>query len=202
MKTLGPRGGQHANPDQLRMRQIWRTKEWKARIKELLLANQRCEWCNGKSSVVNHRRQGYYEGYELCRREEVDIICQPCHLHWTKTNGQKRPRMYDDCADCAAPIYLGRKVCFQCGGNQIIGKKNISEQAAKDYETVLARCPEVKIGDRWEEVWAWEGEVVVKGFEPQSDLPWPLVKTDRGSVGLPAFIFGKLIEQGTGDSYS
>jgi hypothetical protein len=200
-KVKGKRGGLHANVDQMKMRAVWRTKAWKERTRQLLLETQRCEWCNGKSGVVNHRRQGYYEGYELCRREEVDIICKPCHQHWTKTGGQKRSRLYDDCASCEAPIFRGRKVCFQCGSREIISKLEVPEARKKLYSEILKdRCPEVRVGDVWHDVWGWKEPVEVTGFAVQ-DLPWPMVKTTLGEVGLPAFGFGKLEKRGDGPSW-
>jgi hypothetical protein len=48
------------------MRAVWRTAAWKARTRAILLEHERCQWCNGKSGVINHRRQGYYPGYEEC----------------------------------------------------------------------------------------------------------------------------------------
>jgi hypothetical protein len=199
MTLKGPRGGTHANLDQLNMRKVWRTKAWKARTLELLLANERCEWCNGKSSVINHKKQGFYPGYELCRREEVDIICQPCHQYWTKT-GLQRPRMYDECTSCASVIYYGRKVCWMCGGKTAARKVPL-----KNRETIMgiyASCPEVRIGDAWQEVWLWESsEIQIEAFVEQPELPWPLVKTSKGEVGLPAFKFGKRLTEGSGASW-
>lgn len=89
------------------MASVWRSKAWKARVRELLDAFPRCEWCNGYSRVINHQRQGFYPGYELCRREEIDIICMECHQEWSK-NGRKRHRLYDDCTACGAAVYRGR----------------------------------------------------------------------------------------------
>ena len=194
----GVRGGHHKNKDQQLMRAVWRTAGWKARVKELLEAHDRCEWCNGKAGVINHIKQGFYEGYALCKREEVDIICQPCHQHWTKT-GVKRQRLYDDCASCAAPIFMGRKKCFSCGSREIISKSDRTKEQIAELMTILESCPEVRISDRWSDIWLY-GEVVVTGFEKQ-DLPWPMVKTDSGDVGLPAFKFGALVERGLGESY-
>lgn len=198
-RVRGVRGGHYANEDQKRMKAIWGSKAWLDRRNELLKEHPRCEWCNGHSRVVNHRRQGYYEGYELCKREEVDIICMPCHEHWTKT-GQKRHRLRDDCASCGASIYLGRKICYRCGSTSIISKSHISEEQKQRYIGILKNCREVHVGDRWTKIWSWADQVIeVLGFEGQ-DLPWPLVKTSSGSVGLPAFIFGELVAEGEGQS--
>lgn len=202
MSSVGARGGVYANEDQRRMKQIWRTKAWKARVQELLLAHERCEWCNGKSGVVNHRRQGYYPGYELCRREEVDIICQPCHRHWTKT-GQKRGVLYDDCESCEAPVWKGRTKCWFCGGS-VIAKQGASAERKASYFRVLRRCPEVRVGDVWHGVWCWPGPVEVTGWKSQEDskLPWPLIEVKllaggKGEVGLPAFMFGERTKKGS-----
>lgn len=200
MTAYGPRGGEYKNLDQKRMEEIWRTQAWKDRRNALLTEHQRCQFCNGKSGVINHRRQGYYEGYELCKFEEVDIICQPCHLHWTKTGGQKRSRMYDDCDSCEAPVFVGRKKCFNCGSKTIISKSYKSPETQAQMLRVLASCPEVRVGDRWIKIWSWgEAELEVTGFEKQ-DLPWPLVKTTLGTVGLPAFKFGSRLSEGSGIS--
>lgn len=201
MPVTGPRGGKHANSDQMKMRQVWRTKGWKARVRELLLEFERCEWCNGKSGHVNHRRQGYYEGYELCRRDEVDVICKTCHEEWTKT-GKKRHRLYDDCKSCAAPIYRGRKKCWLCGG-EVAGKRllDLMPEKRRRLFKIAAKCREVALGDVWEGVWMWTGPVKVMGWKAQDDLPWPLVVTDRGEVGLPAFNFGTLVKAGRGEKW-
>lgn len=208
MTAIGPRGGEYKNEEQMRMKAIWRTKAWQERTTALLLSHPRCEWCNGKAGVINHRRQGYYEGYELCRREEVDIICQECHLYWTDPNnngtkGQQRPRLYDDCDSCEAPIYIGRNVCFMCGSKGIVKKSKHTPEQQKRLLDILSRCPEVRIGDRWSELWSWEGEVEVTGFE-KHDLPWPLVQVKiadkKDSVGLPAFMFATLVFIGEGKS--
>jgi hypothetical protein len=187
------------NNDQRQMRKVWRSDAWKARVKELLLAHERCEWCNGKASVINHRRQGFYPGYELCRREEVDIICQPCHLHFTKTGGGRRHRLYDSCSSCAAVIYLGRKVCWVCGDTvRALTKVN------PELRKILARCPEVRVGDLWTHVWSWaDAPLTVVSFKPQDggSLPWPMVDTSLGEVGLPAFMFGELTKRGEGESW-
>lgn len=200
MTITGPRGGKHANPDQLAMRQVWRTKAWKTTTKALLLENERCEWCNGKSSVINHRRQGFYPEYAECRREDIDIICQPCHQHWTET-GQKRHQMYDECTSCASVIYYGRKVCWMCGGKTQARKLRLKN---RDLAlAILESCPEVCVGDAWDDVWLWNDEtVVVQDFSEQPDLLWPMVKTTRGEVGLPAFKFGKLAMRGEGASWT
>lgn len=189
-----------ANKDQRQMQKVWRSKAWKARVKELLLSHERCEWCNGKAKVINHRKQGFYPGYELCRREEVDIICQPCHQEFTAT-GKQRSRLYDNCSSCAAVIYRGRKICWICGDTVI--------QFAKikpGLRQILARCPNVCTGDLWTRVWAWgENELSVLGFKPSEggNLPWPMVTTSLGEVGLPAFMFGELVrrEKKTGASW-
>jgi len=191
--ALGKRGGKYANADQLKMATIWRTKAWKQRKAQLIAEQPRCEWCNGMSSVINHRRQGYYEGYELCRREEVDIICQPCHQEWTKT-GRQRQRLYDDCGSCNAVIYIGRKVCYSCGGKEILTKSDRTSEQKATLISILNRCPEVNIGQLWRDVWLWQGDVEIIGLQAQ-ELPWPMVKTTRGEVGLPAFIFAKLLDQ-------
>ncbi len=201
MTVRGVRGGVHKNADQQRMRAIWRTKAWKERVKALLLENQRCAWCNGKSSVVNHKRQGYYQGYQLCRRDEVDIICQPCHQYWTKT-GIQRPQLYDDCFSCESLVYVGRKVCWQCGGAVIAKKLKQSREATERLMRIYSRCPEVRVEDVWIDVWVWgKDPVTVTGFQSQDNLPWPMVKTDRGETGLPAFGFGELKSRGAGQSW-
>lgn len=200
--VLGPRGGKYANLDQLRMKKIWRSKPWKARTKELCRQFPRCEWCNGISKHVNHKRQGYYEGYELCRREEVDVICGGCHNHFTKT-GQRTHKIFDACSSCDARIYQGRKICFKCGG-KVIGKTFAELDPARRAALleVLNICPEVKAGDRWKGIWLWsKQEIEVKDFKPQDELPWPMVDTSAGEVGLPAFIHGVLLERGKGKSW-
>jgi hypothetical protein len=189
---LGKRGGKYANSDQQKMAEAWRSKAWKERRAELLGQQPRCEWCNGASTVINHRRQGFYEGYTLCRREEIDIICQPCHEHWTKT-GQKRQRLWDDCASCPSMIYVGRKTCYSCGGKEIISKSDRTSEQKATLVGILNRCPDVQVGQRWKSVWLWPDEVEVTGLQPQ-ELPWPMVMTSMGEVGLPAFIFGTLVD--------
>jgi len=189
----------YANEDQRKMAAVWRSKGWKQRREELLVEVPRCEWCNGKSYQINHKRQGYYEGYELARREEVDVICRPCHDHFTKT-GQRRNLVYDTCSSCEALIYKGRKVCFNCGGVVI----QVGEKIKEKRDLLIAivnQCPEVQIGDRWKGVWSWPSEVVVTKFERQDTLPWPMVKTNQGEVGLPAFMFGKRVAEGEGASW-
>ncbi len=197
----GVRGGKHANEDQRKMRGIWRTKKWKARVKELI-EGQRCEWCNGIASTVNHKKQGYYPGYELCRRDEVDVVCKPCHQHWTKT-GLKRHRLFDECSSCHERIYPGKrkKVCFNCGSAVIVRALSRTPEKKEQLLGIYRRCPEVCVGDSWKGVWAWgSDEIEIIDFEKQA-LPWPMVKTTRGEVGLPAFIFGELCDRGSGISW-
>lgn len=79
MVAKGKRGGTYANEDQKKMASIWRSKAWKQRIDELIALHPRCEYCNGRSQTVNHRKDGYYPGYELCRRDEVDVVCNGCN---------------------------------------------------------------------------------------------------------------------------
>jgi hypothetical protein len=190
------------NEDRRKMEAIWRTAAWKKRSDELLLAHPRCEWCNGKSQVVNHRRQGLYPGYELALREEVDVICHSCHNTFTKT-GKKTHRMYDDCESCEAAIFKGRKICWICGGKAIQFKEVDPEKRA-DLLKIMGRCSDVRVGDIWAKVWAWgESEIEICGFKKQedSDLPWPMVETSLGDVGLPAFMFGVIRKQGAGESW-
>jgi hypothetical protein len=68
-------------------------------------------------------------------------------------------------------------------------------------QRIFNRCPDVRIGDIWLDVWEWDGPTIVKGFEPQKDLPWPNVLTNKGSVGLPAFIFCEREKRGSGKSW-
>jgi hypothetical protein len=192
----------YKNEDQRLMAKAWRSKAWKARHAELIAAHPRCEWCNGKSAQVNHKKQGWYPEYPLMLRHEVDVICKPCHKHFTET-GQRRPVMYINCNECNAPIWPGRKVCFMCGGSTYRPSDMSAEKRAQLLR-ILAKCPEVKIGDVWSEVWVWgsDVEVVIQKFEKQDTLPWPMVKTDRGEVGLPAFMFGSRRKHGEGDAWT
>lgn len=191
----------YVNEDQRLMAQAWRSKAWKARRAELLAAHPRCEWCNGASCQINHKRPGFYPEYALMLRHEVDVICKPCHKHFTET-GQRRPVMYDNCQDCDATIYPGRKQCYVCGGSTYKPTSMSSAQRATLLR-ILARCPDVRVGDVWSEVWLWGAaeEITITKFERHETLPWPMVKTSRGEVGLPAFIFGSRRKHGEGDSW-
>jgi len=180
-----------------KMAKIWRSKAWKKRIVELVKECPRCEYCNGHSQTANHKRDGYYPGYELCRREEVDVVCNGCNEFWKK-HKQKRSRLYDDCTECNAIIYQGRKICYNCGGKVASGRLDVSSNKQRQYNKILGNCPSVRMGDRWKGIWLWTDDVRVTGFEEQTDLPWPLVVTDKGEVGLPAFTFGKCVEEGKG----
>ena len=190
----------YANEDQRKMAAVWRSKAWKARVRELLDAYPRCEWCNGYSKVINHRRPGFYPGYELGLREEVDVICMECHRQWSG-KGTRRHRLYDDCTACGAAVYRGRKVCWICGSDEIRGS-DLDPARKLRLVKILASCPDVHEGDVWSGVWMWPGPVTVKRFDRQEVLPWPMVKTvEGGEVGLPAFMFGKLEKRGQGASW-
>lgn len=190
----------YVNEDQRLMAQAWRSKAWKARRDELLAAHPRCEWCNGKSSQINHKRKGFYPEYALMLRDEVDVICKPCHKHFTETGG-RRPVMYDNCEDCNASIYPGRKECYVCGGTTY-KPSSMSDEKRSELLRILAKCPEVAIGDVWSNIWAWGSEeITVIKFEKHENLPWPMVKTNRGEVGLPAFMFGNRRKNGAGDAW-
>jgi hypothetical protein len=200
MTVKGPRGGTHANADQLKMRQIWRTKAWKERKRELLALYPHCEWCGGVAKVINHKRQGYYPGYELCKRDEVDIICNGCHAKFTK-KGIKTGRVWQECTGCNYPVFEGKSKCFFCGA---MVKKKPAATSSDAYGRLLRlmkRCPEVLVGDRWKNVWMWADEIVIEGFKETEALPWPQVVTSRGEVGLPAFMFGLRVAPGEGQSW-
>jgi hypothetical protein len=190
----------YKNPDQRRMVACWRTKAWKGRRAELLAEFPKCEWCNAKSTVVNHKKPGWYPEYPLMLRQEIDILCQRCHEHWTKT-GKERSRIWDTCSECDAQIFKGRKVCFRCGGRVVEISEANPEKRAR-LVRILDHCPEVRVGDVWAHVWVWKGEIVVASFDKQDTLPWPMVSVDLGEVGLPAFMFGKLVKRGDGASWT
>jgi len=188
----------YKNEDQRKMAKAWRSKAWEKRREKLLAAHQKCEWCNGKSSQINHKRQGYYKGYELMLREEVDVICKKCHEHFTKF-GTRRAKIFDSCTKCDAMIYPGRKTCYACGSKTISKKlSDLDPERRKRLIEILERCPDVHVDDVWISVWSWRDPIRVIGFEPQADLPWPMVKTTLGEVGLPAFMFGERQTRGTG----
>jgi hypothetical protein len=200
MTVKGPRGGEHANEAQMKMRQIWRTKAWRERRKELLALYPHCEWCGAIAQVINHKREGYYPGYELCKREEIDIICNRCHKDWTE-KGIKNTRAMHACTGCGYPAYEGKTKCFFCG-EAIKKTANHSPERMKLFSEIMRRCPEVRNGDVWFDVWLWsKEEVTVTGWKEQDMLPWPLIVTDRGEVGLPAFTFGQLRTRGEGPGW-
>lgn len=193
MIAKGPRGGEHANEAQMKMRSIWRTKAWRERRRELLRMYPICEWCGNVAQVINHHREGYYPGYELCKREEIDIICNRCHKDWTERK-VKNSRAMDECTTCGYPAFKGKSKCFFCGE---VVKKHVRHSSEQERRllTIFRRCPEVIVGDVWKGVWLWSDlEISIKGFKEQDTLPWPLVVTDRGEVGLPAFMFGERLK--------
>lgn len=96
-------------------------------------------------------------------------------------------------------IFAGRKVCFNCGAKTATRKLDLPAVKRAQLEGILGRCPTVNVGDKWKNVWCY-GDVEVTGFEAQ-DLPWPLVKTNRGDVGLPAFTFADRAVAGRGPSW-
>lgn len=81
--------------------------------------------------------------------------------------------------------------------------RNSPETLKELHGRVLSKCPPVRPGDRWKDVWLWRGVVEVVSFKDQEEakLPWPLVEVKledgrKGEVGLPAFIFGTRVKQG------
>jgi hypothetical protein len=136
--------------------------------------------------------------------------------------------MYDDCESCEAAIFRGRKVCWICGG-KVVQFKEADPEKRMALLKIMGRCPDVRVGDVWTKVWAWgASDIEIRGFKQQEgDLPWPMVETivasDEGrlslpksiagglepfegskvggEVGLPAFIFGVLCQQGAGKSW-
>lgn len=200
-KAVGPRGGEHANEAQMKMRSIWRTKAWRERRRELIRLHPKCEWCrNNPSQQISHKRDGYYPGYELCKRDEVDVICQKCHDLWTKKR-IKVSASTRECTACNYPVYGNKTRCFNCDAVVKINVA-ISPKMAVTYSEILRSCPEVVNGDVWWNLAYWpKEEVTVTGWKEQDAVPWPLIITSRGEVGLPAFKFGELRTRGQGPGW-
>ena len=76
---------------------------------------------------------------------------------------------------------------------------------------VLVKCPPIRRGDMWKNLWLFPGSIVITGWKSleEDGLPWPLVEVKyendgvpkTGAVGLPAFMFAELVRASDGPAW-
>ena len=128
-----------------------------------------------------------------------------CDFHFLPVN---RVKKFVSASGETKEIGPEETTALQLFGLSVDEAKTVLDLLEKTVFLIL-RCPVVRVGDTWRDVWAWIGqEIVVTGFVSQSELPWPLVKIRKrtgvvngGECGLPAFQFGELVKRGKGKSW-
>ncbi len=141
----------------------WQTKQWRTRRAEVIARTKVCEWCKiefgpGVHAVISHRQDAYknpdgttdWAAYLAMKDDEVDVICKPCHLTWTR-KGLKPTDADTTCPACGRAKRRTYSVCWTCRFKKGIRTR---DEEIQDFVDGLAHedftcnhgCKEVYVG--------------------------------------------------------